>query len=63
MEEITLKDVHNDLETLKKLVINMREYLSDCFLTAEEENNLEKARDELQKDETISLEELKLELE
>lgn len=63
MEEITLKDVHNDLETLKKIVINMREYLSDCFLTAEEENNLEKARDELQKDETISLEELRLELE
>lgn len=62
MEQVTLKTMQKDMESLKKVVKEMKEYLEDCFLTAEEEENLERARKELEEGNTISLEELELEL-
>jgi len=61
MEEISIKTVHKDLEVLKKTVMSIQETLSDCFLTAEEEENLEQGLKELENGETISFEELELE--
>lgn len=61
MEEISIKTVHKDLEFLKKAVISMQETISDCFLTAEEEANLDKGLKELDEGKTISLEDLELE--
>jgi len=62
MEQVSLEKVYKELEFLRKVVVEMKEYLEDCFLTAEEEIELEKAREELKAGKTISLEELKAEL-
>ncbi len=61
MEQVTLDTVHKDLEDLKVAVTAMQEIISDSFLTAEEEENLETAREEFEKGETVSLETLELE--
>ena len=61
MEKVSLETVHKDLEVLKKLVSEMKENIEDCFLTAEEEESVEKARKEFERGETISLEDLELE--
>lgn len=58
MGEISLKTVHEDLRAVKTLVIEMKEYMEDCFLTPEEEDAVEKARKEFEMGETISIEEL-----
>jgi|TARA_Y100000034_G_scaffold57933_1_gene70700 uncharacterized coiled-coil DUF342 family protein len=61
MEKVSLETVHEDLKVLKNLVSEMKEHMEDCFLTAEEEEAVEKAREEFEKGETISLEDLELE--
>ena len=61
MEKVSLETVHRDLEVLKNMVSEMKENMEDCFLTAEEEKNLEKGFEELEKGEAISLEDLELE--
>jgi uncharacterized coiled-coil DUF342 family protein len=61
MEEISLKGVHEELEVLKKSVESMKERMEDCFLTVEEEEAVEKAREEFEKGETVSLEDFELE--
>lgn len=58
----TLEAIHKDIGILKKVVGEIKEYLEDCFLTAEEEANLEKAREELENNETTALEDLEQEL-
>jgi len=61
MEKVSLETVHRDLETLKNRVSEMKEYMEDCFLTEEEEEAVEKAREEFENGKTISLEDLELE--
>ncbi len=61
MEQTTLESVQKEIESLKKLVIAMQETISDCFLTAEEEENLERGLKELEKGEAVSLQDLELE--
>jgi len=61
MEQVTLETVHKDLESLKRIVIALQETIADCFLTAEEEENLEKGLRELEEDKTSSLEDLETE--
>lgn len=61
MEEVNLETVHKDLEVLKIAVFEMKEQMRNCFLTAEEEKNLEEGFEELEKGEAISLEDLELE--
>jgi len=61
MEKVSLETVHNDLKVLKNLVSEMKENMEDCFLTVEEEEAVEKAREEFENGETISLEDLELE--
>ena len=62
MEEISIKTVHKDLGVLTKIVMSMQETLNDCFLTAQEEKNLEQGLKELERGETISLENLESEI-
>lgn len=59
MEQANLETINENLLRLMKVVQEMKEELEDRFLTAEEEIELEKSREEYQKSETISLEELK----
>ena len=61
MEQITLETMHKDLESLKKAVASIQESIADCFLTAEEEENLEKGLKKLENGETIPLQDLELE--
>ena len=61
MEEISIKTIHKELEMVKKIVVEMKEYIEDCFLTPEEEKTVDKAREEFERGETISLEYLELE--
>ena len=59
----TIEAVHKDVEVLKRAVAEIKAYIEDCFLTAEEEANLENAREEFERRETISLEDLEQELD
>jgi hypothetical protein len=62
MENITLETIHNDLNNLKNLVLNIQETLDDSFLTTEEENLLEKSYENEKKGLLISSEDLEKEL-
>lgn len=62
MESVNLETLNKNVLKLMKDVAEIKEQFEDCFLTAEEEENLEKALDELEKGETISLEDLEKEL-
>jgi hypothetical protein len=43
MKQVTLESVNENVESLKKMVLFMQEYLEDSFLNAEEEILVEKA--------------------
>jgi len=57
-----MEDIRKDLEILKNAVFSMQEYLEDCFLTPNEEEELDKSLEEFEKGETTSLEDMKKEL-
>ena len=52
-------EMYKEILLLKKLVLEIKEDLEDRFLTAEEEMELEKAREEYQKGKCISFDDLK----
>jgi hypothetical protein len=58
MEQVTLNNLSKDIEFLKKAVISIQEHLEDCFLTFEEETNLEKGLKELEEGKSFSLEDI-----
>ncbi len=62
MENITLETIHNDLNNLKNLVLNIQETLDDSFLTTEEENLLEESYENEKKGLLISNEDIEKEL-
>lgn len=62
MEQVTLEQINENVEILKRAVFSIQEHLEDSFLTAEEEANLEAGLKELREGKTISLEDLKKEL-
>ena len=61
----TLEAIHNDLKFLKSEISEIKENMVnvDSIISKDEELLLKKAREEYHKGETISLEELKNELE
>jgi DNA-binding FrmR family transcriptional regulator len=62
MESANFEVLNKNVLNLMKDVAIIKEHLEDCFLTAEEEANLDKALEELERGETTSLEDLKKEL-
>ena len=62
MKSTSFEVLNKNVLNLMKDVAIIKEHLEDCFLTAKEEANLEKSLGELEKGETISLEDLEKEL-
>jgi hypothetical protein len=62
MEQVSIDVVNKNVLDLIAIVQKMKEDFEDRFLTAEEELELEKAREELKQGKCISLEDLKKEL-
>jgi len=62
MESVNLEDLNKNVLNLMRDVTIIKEYFEDCFLTAEEEANLDKALEELERGETTPLEDLDKEL-
>ena len=63
MEQITLESVNENVESLKKMMTFMQEYLEDSFLTAEEEILVEDAVENYKNNKTKSLEDIKRKLD
>ena len=59
---VTDNKVYKEILLLKKIVLAMKEDMEDRFLTAEEEMELEKAREEFKRGECVSLDNLRKEL-
>ena len=62
MEQIQTESLKREIESLKKIVINMQENLDDCLCTSKEAIIFDKARQDLEKGETVSLEKLEEDL-
>jgi hypothetical protein len=63
MEQINIKTVNQNVVELIKIVQEMKESLEDRFLTMKEIRNIKVAEEEFKNNETISLEDLKKELD
>lgn len=65
MGSVTLERIHEDIEFLKKEVQGIKEHMvdPDTILTEGDRKEIEKAKEEFERGETISLEDLEKELE
>ena len=63
MEQVDLKKIYDEIGLLKKIVISMKEDFDDRFLSAEDEEELEKSRKEYLEGKCVSLEDLRKELD
>lgn len=62
MEQANFKEVNKKLEILTRMLASLKEDFEDSFLTPEEEIILEESRKEFKEGKSISLEDLKKEL-
>lgn len=58
MEQASLKKISQDVELIKKLVLEMKEQMEDCFLTADEEIALNDSLSQREKGAVFSLEDI-----
>mgnify|MGYP003978864993 CR=1 FL=1 len=58
MEQTSIKKIGQDVELIKKLVLDIKEQMEDCFLTVDEETNLDTGLLERKKGIAFSLEDI-----
>lgn len=61
-EKMELKKMHEEIISLKKIILSVKEEMEDRFLTAEEKEDIQECLKESDAGETYSLEEVKKEL-